>query len=148
MANLTLAIDDDLLRVARIKAVQQGTSVNEICREAITRFAAPELDPDDFMTQLRALAERVPKATDGAPAWPGREALYEQAMTERMPTLWATLPRADADADASADAEMRAVAGPVADPVAAPGAAQTRAVGKRRQRGGAASGVTAPKAQR
>ena len=44
MANLTLAIDDDLLRAARIKAVQQGTSVNEICREAIERFALPAED--------------------------------------------------------------------------------------------------------
>ena len=35
MSNLTLAIDDELLRDARIKALQVGTSVNEICRRAI-----------------------------------------------------------------------------------------------------------------
>lgn len=91
MANLTLAIDDDLLRAARIKAVQEGTSVNEICREAIARYAQPaQRDGEDFLAQLRALAARMPKCEPGQAAWPGREALYEEAMAERMPTLWAT----------------------------------------------------------
>ncbi|TMH07421.1 MAG: CopG family transcriptional regulator, partial [Betaproteobacteria bacterium] len=35
MSNLTITIDDELLRAARVKAVQQGTSVNEVCRQAI-----------------------------------------------------------------------------------------------------------------
>jgi hypothetical protein len=98
MANLTLAIDDDLLRAARIKAVQEGTSVNQICREAIERYAQPaQRDGEDFITQLRALAARMPKGEPGQPAWPGRNALYEEAMAERMPTLWASFKRADDD---------------------------------------------------
>ena len=91
MANLTLAIDDDLLRAARVKAVQQGTSVNEICREAITRFAAPAAEHDDFMTQLRAIAAKMSRVRGDEPQWPSREAMYEEAMAQRMPTLWATL---------------------------------------------------------
>ena len=39
MSNLTISIDAALLRAARIKAVQQGTSVNEVCRQAIAAFA-------------------------------------------------------------------------------------------------------------
>ncbi len=35
MSNLTLVIDDALLKVARIKALRNDTSVNEICRRAI-----------------------------------------------------------------------------------------------------------------
>ena len=94
MANLTLAIDDDLLRAARIKAVQEGTSVNEICREAIARYTQPaQRDGDDFLAQLRALAARMPKSAPATPAWPGRDALYEEAMAERMPTLWASFKR-------------------------------------------------------
>ena len=54
MSNLTVVIDDDLLRTARIKALQQGTSVNEICRQAIERFAASADDQQDFMAQLVA----------------------------------------------------------------------------------------------
>ena len=39
MSNLTISIDAALLRAARIKAVQQGTSVNQVCRQAIAAFA-------------------------------------------------------------------------------------------------------------
>ena len=46
MANMTIAIDDSLLRAARVKAVQQGTSVNEICRQAIEAFARGASDAD------------------------------------------------------------------------------------------------------
>lgn len=91
MSNLTLVIDDDLLRAARIKALQQGTSVNEICREAIARFAAPASDHDDFMAQLIAISDRMSQTRSTEPMWPSREAMYEEGMAERMPTLWATL---------------------------------------------------------
>jgi hypothetical protein len=94
MSNLTLVIDDDLLRAARIKALQQGTSVNEICREAIARFAAPADDHAAFAAELRALSDKMGRnmpAERASPLWPGREALYEEAMAERMPTLWASL---------------------------------------------------------
>jgi hypothetical protein len=98
MANVTLAIDDDLLRAARVKAVQQGTSVNEICRQAIERFAAPVDDGGAFMAQLIAISDRM-AATAGPPLpmWPNRDAMYDDAMAERMPTLWASLAKADAD---------------------------------------------------
>jgi hypothetical protein len=91
MSNLTVVIDDELLRAARIKALQQGTSVNEICREAIARFAAPAETHDDFMAQLRAVANKIGRAKGAQPAWSSRDAMYEEAMAERMPTLWATL---------------------------------------------------------
>ena len=39
MTNLTLSIDDKVLQAARIRAVQEGTSVNEICRKAIEAYA-------------------------------------------------------------------------------------------------------------
>ncbi len=95
MSNLTVVIDDEVLRAARIKALQQGTSVNEICREAITRFAAPAKDHAEWMRELRALqaAVRADSLRAGAPApepmWPSREAMYDEIMAERMPTLWA-----------------------------------------------------------
>ena len=96
MANLTLVIDDDLLRAARIKVVQQGTSVNEICREAIARFAVSAVDQHDVVAQLRALAARKRVAqADGAAAarLPSRSEMMEDAMQDRMPTLMAALAR-------------------------------------------------------
>ncbi len=39
MANLTLTVDDELLRKARIRALQQGTSVNALVRDYLEHFA-------------------------------------------------------------------------------------------------------------
>ena len=40
MGNLTLAIDEDLLRRARVRAADQGTSVNAVVREVLAGYAA------------------------------------------------------------------------------------------------------------
>lgn len=74
MANMTIAVDDQLLRAARIKAVQQGTSVNEICRQAIEAFAQGAGDADARVARLKVLAKKVRAADE--PLWPGRDALY------------------------------------------------------------------------
>ncbi|HJL82279.1 MAG TPA: hypothetical protein QGF43_00045 [Acidimicrobiales bacterium] len=42
MANLTLSVDDDLLARARVRAAEQGTSVNAVVRDLITGFAATD----------------------------------------------------------------------------------------------------------
>lgn len=39
MANLTLAIDDDVLRRARIRALERGQSVNALVRAYLEEFA-------------------------------------------------------------------------------------------------------------
>ena len=89
MANLTLALDDELLRAARIKAVQQGTSVNEICRQAIERFAAEGADGADFLRELKAVATRGRRraATYGT-ALPRRDEVMDEAVAERLSTLF------------------------------------------------------------
>lgn len=51
MANLTITIDDDLLRQARIRALEQGTSVNALLRDYLTAFAGAG------DAQARALAD-------------------------------------------------------------------------------------------
>jgi len=38
VANLTITVDDDLLRRARARAVEQGTSVNAVLREELSRY--------------------------------------------------------------------------------------------------------------
>lgn len=83
MANITLSIDDALLQAARVRAVKEGTSVNEVCRRAIEQFARRQ---DDRVSRYRALLARI----DADPGVSGpqlprisREELYEQAMSER-----------------------------------------------------------------
>jgi hypothetical protein len=88
MANVTLAIDDSLLQAARVRAVREGTSVNEVCRRAIEAYARQAADP---LSRYRALQAEL-DATPGVrrprrPAIPreSREALYEALMAERSP---------------------------------------------------------------
>lgn len=83
MTNLTIAIDDQLLQAARIKALQQGTSVNEICREAIARFAQVDNGVEGRLALLRGLAVKVGQREDTTPLWPGREAFYDEVLKER-----------------------------------------------------------------
>jgi hypothetical protein len=83
MTNLTIAIEDQLLQAARIKALQQGTSVNEICREAITRFAQVDDGVEGRLALLRGLAAKVGQREDKTPIWPGREAFYDEVLKER-----------------------------------------------------------------
>ncbi|WP_293663099.1 hypothetical protein [Rhodoferax sp. OV413] len=45
MANLTISMDEALIRKARIRAIQEGTSVSAKIREFLVRYAgAPEAD--------------------------------------------------------------------------------------------------------
>jgi hypothetical protein len=40
MANLTITIEDEILRRARARAVEQDTSVNSLLRDYLTAYAA------------------------------------------------------------------------------------------------------------
>ncbi|MDO8318457.1 DUF6364 family protein [Rhodoferax sp.] len=39
MSNLTISVDDELIRRARIKAIEQGTSVSAKVREFLAQYA-------------------------------------------------------------------------------------------------------------
>ena len=81
MVNLTLAIDDALLREARIKALEQGTSVNEVCRQAIERLVNRNEAGERLAAALReSFAHALPRAPGAGPAWEGREALYAERL--------------------------------------------------------------------
>ena len=38
MANMTIAVDKELLKRARVKAIEEGTSVNAVLREYLERY--------------------------------------------------------------------------------------------------------------
>jgi len=42
VANLTLAINDDLLHRARVRAAEQGTSVNAVVRDLLVAYSAAD----------------------------------------------------------------------------------------------------------
>jgi len=39
MANLTISVDDDVLRIARVRALEHRTSVNAVLRDYLERYA-------------------------------------------------------------------------------------------------------------
>jgi len=83
MANVTLAIDDSLLQAARVRAVHEGTSVNEVCRRAIEAYARRQ---GDTLERYRALQQRLdaePGTRGRRRPAQGREALYEALLAER-----------------------------------------------------------------
>jgi plasmid stability protein len=59
MTNVTLALDEQLLRSARVKAIHEHTSVNAVIREYLTAWVRDESD-------RAALVERARTAMDGA----------------------------------------------------------------------------------
>ncbi len=62
MANLTLSVDDELLRRARVRAAQLGTSVNAVLREYMGTWAVQ----DDRREQaIRSLLRRSARARSG-----------------------------------------------------------------------------------
>ena len=75
MANLTLAIDDDLLQQAREAALRENTSVNALVREFLGRYV------DARSRRLAALAnfEAIASATRSASSEPwSRASLHER----------------------------------------------------------------------
>jgi plasmid stability protein len=52
MSNLTISVDDELIRQARIRAIEQGTSVSAKVREFLTQYAR-----GDTLAPAPALAE-------------------------------------------------------------------------------------------
>lgn len=42
MANVTISVDETVLRRARIRALEQGTSVNQVLSEYLARYAAAD----------------------------------------------------------------------------------------------------------
>lgn len=84
MANLTLSVDDELLRAARVRAVSEGTSVNEICRKAIEAYARPD-SPEERLRRFDAFIERLhSKVRKPVPVpWKNRNEMYEHLLAER-----------------------------------------------------------------
>ena len=56
MANLTLTIEDGVLRRARLRALEQGTSVNALVRDYLGAFAG-ESDAREGVRSFLALTE-------------------------------------------------------------------------------------------
>lgn len=86
MTNLTLSIDEKLLQAARVRAVKEGTSVNEVCRKAIESYARAR--GDDRLKRFDEAMERArADRPEGGPLpspWRNRDEMYEELMARKL----------------------------------------------------------------
>jgi hypothetical protein len=85
MANVTLSIDDALLQAARVRAVKEGTSVNEICRRAIEQYARRQEDRLARYLALQAAIDAEPPPAGRRLPRETRDELYDRLLSERSP---------------------------------------------------------------
>ncbi len=76
MANLTVTIDDDTLRRARSRAIENGTSVNAMIRDFLEAFAGADLDKARA-DLLQHAAEFQGSSAPGGRSWT-RDDAYER----------------------------------------------------------------------
>jgi hypothetical protein len=81
MANLTLTIDDETLKKARIRALHRGTSVNALVREYLESIAHDDSELQAIVSGIDALADAVDTRRGGR-RW-SREDLYEERLKRR-----------------------------------------------------------------
>lgn len=75
MANLTLVIDANILRRARIRALEQGTSVNAMVRDYLAGVAGESQATDAMAAYLVIVQEAG--ASSGGRNWT-RDELYDR----------------------------------------------------------------------
>ena len=76
MANITLKIDDDLLKKARQLASQKNTSINAIFNKTIQEFVRRNLNRDATLRSLDSFYKKC-KAIVGKKDWT-RDELHER----------------------------------------------------------------------
>lgn len=59
MKNITVTVDDETYRKARIKAAERDTSVSALVKHFLTELAGGESDAERLKREERALRERI-----------------------------------------------------------------------------------------
>jgi plasmid stability protein len=76
MANLTITIDEETLQRARLRALEQGTSVNALLREHLEAFAGGRPAREAAVAALLDLSRRT-EGRRGGRTWT-RDELHER----------------------------------------------------------------------
>ena len=75
MANLTLVVDDALLKQARAAALRENTSVNAVVREFLARYVDARSRRLEALARFEAVAASAQSCSEGP--W-SRDALHER----------------------------------------------------------------------
>jgi post-segregation antitoxin (ccd killing protein) len=86
MKNITVTVDEETYRRARVRAAEQGTSVSRVVKEELTRYAAAPTDHEQWVAGLKELYARVDESMKGKtpepvdPDW--RQKMYDERFDE------------------------------------------------------------------
>lgn len=76
MVSLTIAVDDSVLRKARIRALEQGTSVNAVLRHYLETYSGMQSQRAQAMRAVLDLSDRC-RSGRGDASWT-RDELHER----------------------------------------------------------------------
>ena len=76
MSNLTITIDDEALKKARLRALQQGTSLNAVLREFVEAYAGVRAEHENAVREILNLSMAA-KSGSGGRRWT-RDELHER----------------------------------------------------------------------
>jgi plasmid stability protein len=82
MTNLTITVDDEVLKRARIKALEQGTSVNAVLREFLENYSGVRREREEAWRNIKELARRSGMSIGGEKL-PRREELYDREILRK-----------------------------------------------------------------
>jgi plasmid stability protein len=77
MANLTITVDEETVKRARIRALEEGTSVNALLRDYLEDYAGVRRERMEAGRKLLELA-RSSGMSSGGKGLPKREELYDR----------------------------------------------------------------------
>lgn len=76
MANLTITVNDESLKKARIRALQEGTSVNALLKDYLDSYSGVWLAQQEAVARILSVS-RKSKSRRGAQTW-SRDELHER----------------------------------------------------------------------
>ena len=77
MANLTITVDEETVKRARIRALEEGTSVNALLRDYLEDYAGARREKREAWRKIQEIA-RSSGAGSGGKGLPTREELYDR----------------------------------------------------------------------
>jgi plasmid stability protein len=77
MTNLTITVDEQTLKKARIRALEEGTSVNAVLRDYLESYAGVRRERREAWRKIRELASSSGMSSGGK-GLPKREELYDR----------------------------------------------------------------------
>ncbi len=77
MTNLTITVDEHTLKRARIRALEEDTSVNAVLRDYLESYAGSRRERREAWARIQAIAYKAGMGSGGE-ALPRREDLYDR----------------------------------------------------------------------